>query len=54
MTNDIMDGVDATWNRVAGGASIGQEAGEIISHFDANNPSASVPASWGASQVCSA
>jgi LmbE family N-acetylglucosaminyl deacetylase len=43
-TNDIMDGIDTTWNRVPGGAEIGKLADEIISKFDTNNPFASVPA----------
>ena len=43
-TNDIMDGVDTTWNRVPGGGEIGQLAGEIISQFNPQDPSASVPA----------
>ncbi len=43
-TNDIMDSVDTTWNRVPGGTEIGQMADEIIAKFDTNNPSASVEA----------
>lgn len=43
-TNDIMDGVDTTWNRVPGGAEIGTMADEIITDFDPQNPSASVNA----------
>ncbi len=43
-TNDILDGVDTTWSRVPGGAQIGALAGEIIAHFNSQNPSASVPA----------
>ena len=43
-TNDILDGVDTTWNRVPGGAKIGRQAGEIIAKFDLQNPAASVPA----------
>jgi LmbE family N-acetylglucosaminyl deacetylase len=43
-TNDIMDGIDTTWNRVPGGAEIGKTADEIIAQFDAAHPSASVPA----------
>ncbi len=42
-TNDILDGVDTTWNRVPGGAEIGKFADEIISQFDPQNPAASVP-----------
>jgi len=43
-TNDIMDGVDATWNRVPGGADIGKLADDVIAKFNPENPSASVPA----------
>jgi len=41
---NLMDGVDLTWSRVAGGADIGKAADEIIPQFDTNNPSASVEA----------
>jgi LmbE family N-acetylglucosaminyl deacetylase len=43
-TNDIFDGVDTTWSRVPGGAEIGTLAGDVIAHFDAAHPEASVPA----------
>jgi LmbE family N-acetylglucosaminyl deacetylase len=43
-TNDIMDGVDTTWNRIPGGAEIGEQASEIIAQFDLKNPAASVDA----------
>jgi LmbE family N-acetylglucosaminyl deacetylase len=43
-TKDILDGVDATWNRVPGGAEIGQLADEIISQFNPQDPAASIPA----------
>jgi LmbE family N-acetylglucosaminyl deacetylase len=43
-TNDIMDGIDTTWNRVPGGAEIEQETSDLIAHFDRGNPAASVPA----------
>jgi LmbE family N-acetylglucosaminyl deacetylase len=43
-TNDILDGVDPTWNRVPGGAEIGKLADEIIAGFNPQDPSASVPA----------
>jgi LmbE family N-acetylglucosaminyl deacetylase len=43
-TNDILDGVDTTWNRVPGGAEIGKQADEIIAKFDPQNPAASVDA----------
>lgn len=42
-TNDIMDGIDTTWNRVPGGAEIGRLADAIITGFDPQNVSASVP-----------
>jgi len=41
---DIMDGVDTTWGRVAGGAEIGRLADAALAQFDAKDPSASVPA----------
>ncbi len=43
-TNDIMDGINTTWNRVPDGAEIGKLADEIIAKFDLQNPSASVDA----------
>jgi len=42
--SDIMDGVDTTWGRVAGGAGIGVLADGIIARFDPKDPPASVPA----------
>jgi LmbE family N-acetylglucosaminyl deacetylase len=44
VTNDIMDGVDSTWNRVPDGAAIGVAADQIIAQFNPQNPSGSVPA----------
>ena len=43
-TNDILDGVDPTWNRIPGGAETGRQADEIYAKFDPQNPAASVPA----------
>jgi len=43
VTQDIMDGIDTTWNRIPGGADIGTLAGEIITNFNAQAPAASVP-----------
>ncbi len=37
-TNDIMDGIDTTWNRIPGGWQIAKLADEIIGRFDANAP----------------
>lgn len=42
--NDLMDGIDTTWNRVAGGAEIGQLAAKAIADFKVDAPAASVPA----------
>ena len=43
-TNDLMDGVELTWNRFAGGAEIGKLADEAIAQFKPANAVASVPA----------
>ena len=43
-TSDLMEGIDTTWNRVPGGAAIGELAGEIINNFNGQAPAASVPA----------
>lgn len=42
-TNDIMDGVETRWDRVAGGAEIEKLVDEAITGFNSNNPEASVP-----------
>lgn len=41
---DIMDGVDTSWHRVEGGEAIAKMSDEVISHFDMNDPAASLPA----------
>ena len=43
-TRDILDGVDTTWSRVAGGAEIGRLTDEAIARFDPGDPAASMPA----------
>lgn len=43
-TNDIMDGIEVTWNRVPGGREIDTLVGEAIAGFKTNAVSASVPA----------
>lgn len=43
-SGDLMDGVDTSWNRVAGGAEIGRLTGEALAQFKAADPAASVPA----------
>jgi len=42
-TNDILDGIDTTWNRVPGGAEIGKLADSIIADFNPQEVSASMP-----------
>jgi LmbE family N-acetylglucosaminyl deacetylase len=39
----IFEGVDTSWNRVKGGASIGKLLSEVEQKFDFKNPSASIP-----------
>lgn len=39
---DIFDGVDVSWNRVAGGGMIGNKINEIIKNYNISNPSESV------------
>jgi LmbE family N-acetylglucosaminyl deacetylase len=43
-TNDILDGVDTTWNRVPGGAEVGKLTGAVIANFNPQDPAASVSA----------
>lgn len=43
-TDDIFDGIDVTWNRIEGGAEIGQLADAAIAKFNVDDPAASVPA----------
>jgi len=45
---DLMDGVDTSWNRVAGGRNAGLLLAEIARSFDPKNPSKSVPGLLGA------
>jgi len=42
-SKDILDGVDTTWGRVPGGATIGHAVDELIARFDPANLAASVP-----------
>ncbi len=43
-TNDLLDGVDTTWNRVPGGAEIARSIDEAIATFNAHDVAARVPA----------
>lgn len=42
-TNDILDGVDTSWSRVAGGEAIGKLVGQIIDQFNPQAVADSVP-----------
>ncbi|TRX39736.1 PIG-L family deacetylase [Flavobacterium restrictum] len=39
----IFEGIDTTWNRVAGGKPIGELLSKITSQYDFKNPAASIP-----------
>lgn len=41
-TADIFEGIDTTWNRVPGGALVGELLTQITSKYDFSNPSASI------------
>ncbi len=43
-TQDIMDGIDTSWKRVAGGDAVLKSTDEIIANFKPDDVSASVPA----------
>jgi hypothetical protein len=43
-TTDLLDGVDTTWNRLPGGAEIARAIDEAIATFNAQDPTAAVPA----------
>lgn len=43
-TKDIFDGIDIGWNRIAGGAAVGQVLTEAAKNFDPQNPDRTVPA----------
>ena len=40
MTADIMEGVDTSWKRIAGGEVVGQMIGEILNSYNVESPSA--------------
>ena len=42
-TTDIFQGIDTTWNRIIGGQRIGEILSEILTSFDPQNPSKSIP-----------
>ena len=41
---DLFDGIDTTWARWPGYAEVGAMTDEVVAHFDAQHPAASVPA----------
>jgi len=43
-TRDIFDGIDLSWNRIPGGAPVGQIVAEAAKTFDPENPDRTVPA----------
>ena len=42
-TEDIMQGVDTSWKRIAGGEAVGQMIGNILSSYDMKSPAAALP-----------
>ena len=42
-TTDLLDGVDTTWNRVAGGAAVGPILAEALRTFSAEDPAKTIP-----------
>src|SRR5579863_8231602 len=42
-THDLLDGIDITWNRIPGGAAVGQVLTEAARAFDPANPAKTVP-----------
>ncbi|KAA9345569.1 PIG-L family deacetylase [Adhaeribacter soli] len=40
---DLFEGIDLTWNRVAGGKTVGKLAQKVLNQFDPQNPAASIP-----------
>lgn len=40
---NVLDGIDATWNRVKNGNAVGEEIKKILNMFDPQNPSLSLP-----------
>lgn len=49
---DLFDGIDTTWARWPGDAEIGLMIDDVIAHFDAQNPAASVPALMAIQSLC--
>jgi len=41
--DELFDGIDTSWNRVANGKPVGELITKIIKNYDFNNPSASIP-----------
>jgi LmbE family N-acetylglucosaminyl deacetylase len=43
-TNDLMEGIDTSWNRVPGGTDLARATEAVIASFNRANPASSVPA----------
>ncbi|MGH9856908.1 MAG: hypothetical protein ACRD4B_03590, partial [Acidobacteriota bacterium] len=41
--NDLLDGIDLTWNRIQGGQQIGEILEQTANNFDASKPERSIP-----------
>jgi len=52
--HDLFDGIDITWNSIAGGAAVGQVLVEAAHNFDASDPARTVPALLKAEKLMSA
>ncbi|HEX7652336.1 MAG TPA: PIG-L family deacetylase [Verrucomicrobiae bacterium] len=44
VTNDLFEGIDSTWRRVAGGAEVADQIAALIAQFNLQDPAASLPA----------
>ena len=42
-TSNIFEGVDTTWNRIKGGAAVGELVQKILKEYDFKNPASSIP-----------
>ena len=42
-TSKIFEGVDTTWNRIKGGAAVGELVQKILKEYDFKNPASSIP-----------
>ena len=52
--NDLLEGIDTTWNRVTGGANVGKLLAQAARSFDPEHPAAVVPTLMEASEALNA